>query len=76
MIGVSWAVFVVTGLIKEKGDLSKFIQPLSHTEFLIPVIILSVFFRYGFSVYGTGIVVKMGEPNGSVSLCLTRRGRR
>ena len=43
MIGVSWAVFVVTGLIKEKGDLSKFIQPLSHTEFLIPVIILSVF---------------------------------
>ncbi len=43
MIGVSWFVFVITGLIKEGGDVSKFTAPLSNPHFIVPVLILSVF---------------------------------
>ena len=43
MIGVSWIIFVITSLIKEDGDISKFTAPLANPRFMVPVLILSVF---------------------------------
>ena len=43
MIGVSMIVFVTIGMIKEKGNINVFIEPLFNEKFIFSILILSVF---------------------------------
>lgn len=43
MLAASASAYIVFSLIKQKGDLSKYIEPLHHIEFVIPLLLLSVF---------------------------------
>lgn len=43
MMGVSAVVFWIVSLIKTKGDITPYIEPLTNIEFIVPVIILGTF---------------------------------
>lgn len=43
MIGACFVVFTIVSLIREKGDLSKFTDPLTKVDFVVPMLMLSIF---------------------------------